>query len=316
MSDDELRTHERRFRETRAVADEAAWIAARVRASELSATQVAVAALCGHEAAMAAAMGGRRRTLDECAGTFGVRPTTVRGWVRKGCPATRVGTVLELDVAAVVRWQAGQPWPAIRKHDTFVRTLARVDPEAAECFRELAGPSVAALRPALAAWVLGDEREGGWDRFMEPLERDGRPAVTEWLVRQLELRPGAADRERRDTAAAFCLLRRDRRVDVSRLRALPEPRLDAVDRLIRFLARTCECALGFKARSPSRMNRLVHEGKVEHLEHDLENVRYDGEINGPEYWTRDTYRCLTCGSKWLASTCDRLDISDVCPAQG
>lgn len=51
MSDARLRELERRWRETGSVEDEAAWLAARLRAGEVSAAQVELWAYCGRAAA-------------------------------------------------------------------------------------------------------------------------------------------------------------------------------------------------------------------------------------------------------------------------
>lgn len=53
MSDERLRALARRFRETGAVADEAAWLKARLRTAELDAAQVELAGYLGHPAARA-----------------------------------------------------------------------------------------------------------------------------------------------------------------------------------------------------------------------------------------------------------------------
>jgi hypothetical protein len=58
VGDDRLRALERRFRETGAVADEAAWLGERVRAGALARERVAIAGWCGHAAAALAADGG------------------------------------------------------------------------------------------------------------------------------------------------------------------------------------------------------------------------------------------------------------------
>lgn len=54
MSDQRLRELERRWRETGAVANEAAYLRERVRAGDLTPERLAVAACCGHAGARTA----------------------------------------------------------------------------------------------------------------------------------------------------------------------------------------------------------------------------------------------------------------------
>lgn len=64
MSDEELRRLERRFRETGALEDEAAWLRARLRAGELDQARLELAAHCGLEAAVLVT-GERSHALGE-----------------------------------------------------------------------------------------------------------------------------------------------------------------------------------------------------------------------------------------------------------
>jgi hypothetical protein len=155
VSDDQLPALERRFRETGAVDDEAAWIAARVRAGRLAPARVTVAALCGHEAARLADIERTSKTVDEAAALFGVEPATLRRWVRRGCPSTGAGGTLALDIVSVSRWREARARRPGERHNLLMVLLAAVDPEAAKLARTVAGvPQNDAVRRALVDWVL------------------------------------------------------------------------------------------------------------------------------------------------------------------
>jgi hypothetical protein len=65
MADDSLRALERRFRETGAASEEAAWLRERVRAGSLAADHLELAAYLGHEPARLAGASARPPTWDE-----------------------------------------------------------------------------------------------------------------------------------------------------------------------------------------------------------------------------------------------------------
>ncbi len=297
MSDDELRALERRFRETGAVSDEAAWIAGRVHAGELTAAQVEIAAISGHEGAFASVVRVRWRTTEECAGIFSVAPPTIRRWVRQGCPAARDSAGARFDVAAVLRWLDRRPSPPARRHVALVRALAQVDSDAAAAFRPFTGESRDKLRGCLASWALGSAGEYGWRALFPPLEKDPRKVVTEWLVRQLESPPGGADGEAKVATVASCLLSRDADVPLPRLEAIPPPRHEAIERLIRLLAKKCECVSGFKKQSARELDRLHTQKKLECLSSEEEPYLHSGDW---EYTVTKVYRCVTCECRWRA----------------
>ncbi len=141
--------------------DEAAWITARVRVGELAPVRLAVAALCGHEAARLA-RGEPARNVEETARHFGVEPGTLRRWAKRGCPATRTGTSLAFDLASVLHWREDpartDAQAARRRRALFLRVLAVVDHEAAGVAERLAGatgaPTDDVIRHALVKWAL------------------------------------------------------------------------------------------------------------------------------------------------------------------
>jgi hypothetical protein len=146
VSDEDVRALERRFRETGTVADEAAWIVARVRSGELLLGRVAVAGLCGHEAARIAAGDALSRTVEEAAPIFGVVPATLRRW---GARAP-IDLPSLLNEEWTLRTRTGQR--------VFLRVLASIDREAAAIAEKLGAldgaPTDEVIRRVLARWAL------------------------------------------------------------------------------------------------------------------------------------------------------------------
>jgi len=216
VSDDAVRALERRFQETGAAEDEAAWISARVRAGELPWARVAVAALCGHEAAKLASRDEMLRTVEETASTFGVTPGTVLRWTKSGCPKMRKGTDLAFNLAAVVQWREGRARNTSQRREVFLRVLAGVDNEAAALAHRLAAtggwntfgtrelPTDEVIRRALGKWALAP-------KFVcQPAP----PGKTRFSVERVEL-PTTIELRVVETATGRVVLRFDETVDWS-----------------------------------------------------------------------------------------------------
>lgn len=138
MTDDALRALERRWRATGAVEDEAAWLAARLRAGVLTETRLRAAARLGHEAAQAA-LGD---PVEE-------PPVAVVLRVHAGPDADLAARALDLAAAGVAWADALLPlWDAARE-ESLPGDLeaARVAVDAAR--RCLATPDAASARAAL-----------------------------------------------------------------------------------------------------------------------------------------------------------------------
>lgn len=134
MSDSRLRTLERRWIETGAVEDEAAWLRERLRAGGLSEEQLALAAHCAHEGArLALGAKGSDTALPDPQDSVGVkqwlsampRPQDPLILVRVALEASRHGHSTATKHAK--RAQSGPARPArvsLRRADTDASTRA------------------------------------------------------------------------------------------------------------------------------------------------------------------------------------------------
>jgi hypothetical protein len=96
-------------------------------------------------------------TLPEIADAFAVDVSTVRGWVRRGLPAFRVGRVLRVASADLERWRRLNTWAV----EVGVRALSAGEPStAATRVTSTGGPSSASEPTSLADAFARNTRLG------------------------------------------------------------------------------------------------------------------------------------------------------------
>lgn len=170
MTDEALRELERKFHETGSVADERRVLLERVRAGQLDAGRLEVAALFGHKAAglVRQEIGPRRMAADEIRGSTRGH---LQGWVHEGCPHSKEGERLFFDFPEVFSWRARPPFPQnVWQHPLCVL----VD------FLLLLAGRKAALRAGVAVARYGLET---WEKAnpRDTAVRQGLEAAERWI---------------------------------------------------------------------------------------------------------------------------------------
>lgn len=157
MADHELRARERRWRESGASRDEAAFLLARVRAGVLAADQLALAAFLGHEPA--------REALGAAAPPA---PRELAAWVyelgRWG-PETSV-------LAALVSLRFHPEWAALRGFELPPASQPRLQEQLAELCDGVAAVVACAACPCGPHWrALQEWSELDWSRHLRALRQ-------------------------------------------------------------------------------------------------------------------------------------------------
>ncbi len=157
MADHELRTRERRWRESGAPCDEVAFLLARVRAGDLAAEQLALAAFLGHDPA--------REALGAAAP---VPPPDLAAWVYE---LSRWGPETSV-LAALVSLRFHPEWAALRSFELPPASRPRQQEQQAELCDGVAAVVACAACPCAAHWrALREWSHLDWSRHLRALRQ-------------------------------------------------------------------------------------------------------------------------------------------------
>jgi hypothetical protein len=155
--DEHLRELERRWRESGAASDGAAWLVERLRADRLHPALLEAAAICGDPASRLALAHVSRAGLGTraAADRLGVEKRALERWRSAGCPASKDGRRRwAFDPVAIVAWLENEGWPGAGDPlEVHAHALHAIAPHAALRLAWATLRTSAGTREPLASWL-------------------------------------------------------------------------------------------------------------------------------------------------------------------